>query len=354
MRSAALIASLLVSASCTLIGDEAVRGSRTAYNVALQQSADEQLLLNLVRLRYRDQLLFLEASALTTQFKFRAAADATSEFGSQVTEAFGLDVGVAVEENPTVTYTPLQGADFVQRILTPVKIETLLLLDDSGWSLERLLRLLVEDMNGLDNASRASGPTPAVGPDVTDFRRAAALLRDFELAGSVSGGREDDHVVLVFDDEALASPLFAELADLLGLDPTLGRYRITSHVGTAPRSGDRINLLLRSPAGAMSLLAQGVDVPPGHIESGRVTDTRGAGGEPFDWGGVTSGLMQIHASSTPPVGAAVAVRHRGTWFSIDDADLPSKSTFALLGQVLALQSGDVERALPVLTLPIGG
>jgi len=50
----------------------------------------------------------------------------------------------------------------------------------------------------------------------------------------------------------------------------------------------------------------------------------------------------------------VAVFYRRSWFYIDDSDLDSKSTFSMLGQVFALQSGDVEKMTPVLTLPIGG
>lgn len=47
------------------------------------------------------------------------------------------------------------------------------------------------------------------------------------------------------------------------------------------------------------------------------------------------------------------VRHRGSWFFIDAADLDSKSTFSLLSQLLALQSGEVPSQAPVLTLPVG-
>jgi len=53
-------------ASCASIGPKLVSGSRTDYNVVLRQADDQQMLLNLVRLRYRDQAMFLEVSALNT------------------------------------------------------------------------------------------------------------------------------------------------------------------------------------------------------------------------------------------------------------------------------------------------
>jgi len=52
--------------------------------------------------------------------------------------------------------------------------------------------------------------------------------------------------------------------------------------------------------------------------------------------------------------AAVAVAHRGHWSYIDEADLASKSTFALLAQLCVLQDGSAQGAVPVLTLPVWG
>ena len=52
--------------------------------------------------------------------------------------------------------------------------------------------------------------------------------------------------------------------------------------------------------------------------------------------------------------SAGAVRYRGYWFYIDNTDLHSKSTFALLRRLFFLQAGQFKDAAPVLTLPVGG
>lgn len=77
-------------------------------------------------------------------------------------------------------------------------------------------------------------------------------------------------------------------------------------------------------------------------------------GSEFDWLDVTGELLKIQCSYLPPRQAAVAVRYRGYWFYIDDTDLHSKSTFALLRQLFSLQAGQFTGAAPVLTLPVGG
>jgi len=352
MRRIIIAVALLSLCACGTFGPSAIQASRTDYNVVLRQTEDEQLLLNLVRLRYRDQVLFLEASALNTQFTFGGAAEATSSFGPD-TELYGLEGRVTVEEKPTVTYTPLQGSGFVERVLSPIKLETLLLLDSSGWSSERIFRTCLQRMNGAKNAPTASGPTPSEAPEYEAFLRATRLIRFLETQDMISGARQADGngLVLQFADEAAELPEYQELMQILGLEPGKRFYPFT----TSPSwdDPDRFAVRTRSVAGVMYFLSQSVDVPARDVEAGRVTVTRDKAGEPFDWNRVTDGLMRIHSSDARPNNAAVAVFYRRSWFYIDDSDLDSKSTFSMLGQVFALQSGNVQKMTPVLTLPIG-
>jgi hypothetical protein len=341
----------LLLPGCASLGPGAIQGSRTDYNVALRQTEDEQLLLNLVRLRYRDQVLFLEASALNTQFTFQRSAEAGAEFG-EVDTLYGLKGRIAVEEKPTVTYTPLQGGNFVERVLSPIRQETLFLLNSSGWSSDRVFRTLVQQMNGVRNAPRASGPTPDSAPEYRQFQRVTGLLRSLELKDLVAGGRRGEELVLQFPPEARALPEYRELTQALGLDPERGVYPVVA--ASEGMASGAINVRLRSFVGVMYFLSQAVDVPAKDIAAGRVTVTRDESGRPFEWTRVTEGLMRIRSAERRPANPAVAVFYRGSWFYIDDADLDSKATFSMLGQVFALQSGNVESIAQVLTLPVGG
>ena len=105
---------------------------------------------------------------------------------------------------------------------------------------------------------------------------------------------------------------------------------------------------------AMFYLSQGVDVPENDIEEGRVFTAQYADGQPVDWHTVTQGLFRVRASARKPYDTYVSIKYRGRWFYIDDNDLSSKTTFALLSQLLAIQSGNIRSAGPVLTLPVGG
>jgi len=337
-------------AGCMSAGPTLVSGSRVDYNVVLREADDRQMLLNLVRLRYRDQPLFLEVSALNTQFSISNEVTANTVLG-QGDSYLGVGGTVVAQETPTVSYTPLKGADFVQRVLDPINLDTLFLLDNSGWSSERLFRLLVAEMNKVGNARGASGPTPARAPAYKEFKLLASLLRQLEQEGMVSGGSYRNQTVLIFDSAARHRADYLEFTRLLDLNPD----KLIFPVIVAARGGDvdSINLRFRSLAGVMYFLSQSVQIPEEDIAAGRVTVTRDNAGEVFDWQQVTDGVMRIKSSAQPPVNAAVAVNYRNSWFYIDDSDLDSKSTFVLLGQVYQLQSGEAKTVAPVLTLPVG-
>lgn len=350
----ALVAVPVLMVGCANLGPAAIRAGRTEYNIALGATRDEQLLLNIVRLRYRDPVFFLKTVQLTTQFLFSPELEASASLVPGA-DLYGLRGSYLYEEKPTVSYVPLSGQEFVEQVLTPVSFATIQLLSNAGWSLERILRLCVDELNGVPNAPRAAGPTPSDPPEFEQFRRVASLFRVLQLNKLIGiGTRQEDGEsipTLQFSREALDSPEYQEFVELLGLNPGQTIYKWV--VGVGGGRGDVIAIETRSYSAILFFMSQSVEVPSRDEDEGRVTVTRDESGEPFDWSMVTGEMMRIQSSESRPNNAAVAVRYRGSWFYIDDSDLDSKSTFVLLSQLSALQSGRVEGAAPVLTLPVG-
>ena len=54
--------------------------------------------------------------------------------------------------------------------MTPMSPDLLLMLVKPGWSFARVFRLAVEEIDGLKNAPKASGPTPSFAPEYRDVR----------------------------------------------------------------------------------------------------------------------------------------------------------------------------------------
>ncbi len=353
-----MVVGAVAVSGCTQLGPDLMKAGRNEYNKVLAQTEDEETLLNLVRMRYADNVAMLNVSSVSTSFTWNQGASAQA----QKFEAGSKDDNIAVRgqldytERPTITYTPLGGADLVKNVLTPMEVDSLLLLSRSGWSIERLLRVMANRMNGTDNAREASGPTPEDAPEFAEFFSAAKLLRSLQTQGMITFGYrkvgEEQVPAMRLEPEARGSNEALGLFTLLGLDPNRGLFTIKS--AGRRRSADSLGVELRSLVGIMFFLSHAVDVPARDRVLGRVTVTRNEQGERFDWTAVIGDLLDIRSQSTPPENAAMAVRYRDTWFYVDDSDINSKYTFMLLRTLIALQAGKIERAGPLLTLPVTG
>jgi hypothetical protein len=347
---------MVVIGGCHQAGPASVKMGRAGYNIAIQQTNSEQLLLNLVRLRYRDTPYFMEVSSVSTSFDFDASAAASASVPESEGKIYGFGVGIGYTESPTVSYMPLQGDRFVRQLMSPVDLNTILLLYHSGWSIERIFRVCLQSVNGVKNAPSASGPTPDYVPEYEEFREAVKLLRELQLRRvlDMSHATSDDpnkpSVEIHIAKNALEWDEVKQFCNLLGLEHGRTHFRLTTAVGGGGK--DRIAAVPRSLMGSLFYVSQSVGVPPEDERLGRVTVSRDDQGNRFDWEEVTGGLMHIHSAEKRPSNSYVAIYCRGSWFYIDDSDLTSKSTFSLLMQLFALQAGEVKSTVPILTLSV--
>ncbi len=346
---------ILFLTGCFFGGPQALRTGRVDYNLALQRSSSEQMLLNLVRLRYRDNPVFLEVNSISTQYSLGAGAQAGATVRDQSPETYTAGLNFSYAEKPTITYVPLQGEKFVERLFSPVPVEHLILLYHSGWNVARIFRLCVQQLNDLQNAPSASGPTPSRVPEYRDFYEATALMRYLQekrlldFVYRPTGGTPTPGLYL--SQEAQELPETKRLLKLLGLVPGRNFYPLTTDMTIHDNTVLRIET--RALIGILFYLSHGVEVPKRDEQAGKVTITLDQRGRPFDWAEMLKGLFLVKNSSTPPPDAAVAVKYRGYWFYIDDRDLETKSTFMLLSQLFALEAGKTKSVMPMLTIPIG-
>ena len=359
--SIALTAVALCLAGCVQLGPDLIEAGRNDYNIILQQTEDEETILNLVRVRYGDRPLFLDVTSISTSFTWTQAGSAQGTLvdkrGSEFQRS-NLGVGGNLEytERPTITYTPLGGKDFVRSVLTPADLDTLVLLSNSGWSIDRLLRLMANRMSGLPNAPSASGPTPVDPPLYREFRQAVGLMRELQKKGVLRLGYQEHEgmktPVVMIAHKARNWKQTQALRKLLGLDAQKDVYRLDLK-GNHPR-GDAIGLELRSLLGTFYFVSHGVEVPAHDSDKGHAMMTRDENGKLFDWNLVVGDLINIHSQTEEPDTdtARVAINYRGSWYYIDDSDSNTKYTFLLLEQLAALLGGKVEKAGPLLTLPI--
>lgn len=353
-----ILGQFALSACMSPRGAETISPSGYAYNEAIAKTKSEQLLLNLVRLKYRDAIVFMDIDGVTTQHQYGASFSSETLFPfRQIQDGAALLVpGATASETPTIVYKPLDSSQFAQDLLAPITPETIILLANSGWSIERLLACCVERLGPLSNAPSASGPTPELIPNNAPFRQASALLRDLQKQERVrvkhvlSEGEEPAHTILLIN--AMGTASCTSLKQLLGAASCDLRYRL---IATDISTQDEALLAqTRTVLGALYALSHAIDTPQSHRVASLTTNSRPATPGTPDWETFTSGLFRVQSGASAPDSAAVQVFYRDHWFWIDDSDLDSKTTFNLMLFLLALQSAASDGVSPLLTINAGG
>ena len=172
--------------SCAKYGPVFLQSERSQYNQAIQKTNDEQLLLNLVRLKYHDTPLFMEVNNIASQFTLQNDIGISTQLKAGAKGIFTPDASTFIEERPTISYSPLHGENFVHGVLTAISFKTIVLLFHSGWSIDRIFKICLQRLNMLKNAPSASGPTPKIAPNTEQFFKAVKFLRAIQLKGGLN------------------------------------------------------------------------------------------------------------------------------------------------------------------------
>jgi hypothetical protein len=342
---------------CYSLGPDAIRGTHPLYNQAIVSSVDGQFLANLVRLKYRDTPYFLDVTNIVNSVTLQVSGglDGTevSLPKAATSSLLNINAGSGWSTAPTITYQPVEGEGFVKKFLTPISLDSLVLLVQAGWSLHRVFGVCVEQVNGVRNAVTASGPTPNSPPlDYQRFSRLLFLLDELRTADAIRTDVDPTDKTVHFELRPTpeTEDSIYELKDMLGLDQKRKVFQVTSDL--VHQNAGTIALRTRSPLSVLFYLSQNVDVPDEHKAAGLVTVTRNADGSPFPWSHTPAGSrFKVRWSASPPTSAYTAIPYRDHWFYLEDSDLESKSSFMLMTQVFRLQAGTVQATSPVLTIP---
>jgi hypothetical protein len=417
-RNASLLGGLvllLAQGGCAF-GPKALERTHGRYYESVRQVYEEEFLRNIVHLRYNEGPFALNVSSIATQYELSGTAEARPFFLSpnpsnsnvifRTFTAILPDAVAEVANRPTISLVPADDSDTIREFHTPIPPDVLVFLAQTTWPVSTIFRLWVERLNGVPNAVSASGPPRDVVPDFARFLRVTALLqvaqdrdlislhgesRPTEVGGpfpteavtaaaaveAAKNGleyrlREDGKSwMLVRPERRLvldvhpgdeASPEFMEFTGLLNLFPGQRRYDLVVAGGvpdplrypSAPLT--ELRLEPRSTSQVYFYLANGVEVPPEHLDRGQDRPAVDAEGRVFDRRELTRGLFEVHVCTghKPPQTAYIAVKYRGYWYYIDDRDQETKATMALMIQLSRLNFGRLRASAgPLLTLPAG-
>lgn len=352
MRDAKVLCTIGVAllCGCTSIGPQRLGIDRSDYATHLRETNKDQMLLNIVAMRYGDAPLFLEVSSVISQYTREGSVSASVPVSPPVGNSDSAFVGgnMLLRETPTITYTPLSGDRFARSLLSPIPPASVLGLVESGWSIDSVFPVVLRSINGVSNGSR--NPLFAHSPDPEFARVIAAMARvqrSRALVLHVERGPETQ-----FSAHASLSPQpteqdrtdLAYLVRALNL-PGDGRGEFKVAFGDGQVAPDTLTLGTRSMFEIFSEMAQGVEVP--------ARDTGGRTIETSPGAADSAPLIHIRSGAEHPADAHAAIRYRGTWFWIDGTDEQSKRMFLIAQIILSLNDTSGGANAPLVTIPTG-
>jgi len=348
----ALLCLFLVQ-GCGTIGPSTIERDRFEYSSAIAESWKEMMLLNIVKLRYGDTPMFLEVGSIVNQYTLekQLESELTVKSGDLVGDGWLIGGSGKYSDRPTVTYSPLIGEKFSKSLLTPIPPHALIMLIQSGWDSDFILRICLSAINDLHNSSnrRMMQSRPAD----ENFELLLSHFSAIQQAGGL-GGRlieRDGKRSIVYFKQNLAQDVenrFTDVVRLLGLQPGTRQFRLV--YGSTAASDMEIAMLTRSMLDIISELAQFVEIPQKDIDENRASP--GAVDKSATTAEKRSRIF-IKSDSDQPDDAFISVRYRNIWFYIEDTDFRSKRMFSFLLFLLSLAEGGSKGLTPILTLPAG-
>jgi hypothetical protein len=350
---AALCLMLLAPSGCSLVGPKAISAGRAHYNEAINKTEDEQMLLWIVRNRYGETSSLLAVNGVAANVRFSTNVGIEAGLGpseNYVGNLVPLGGGVIYEENPTITYTPVQGEKYLRQFLSPIPLDILVLLARNETFSGSTFLLLANRINDMRNPDFLY-ESPTV-PE-SRFQRFVEIYRELDRDGVlqiVSDRREDIPFSIFITDYAPAyTDKVSKFLALLGLPMPQDKSKeiiLPVYFAVKKVNFDGMALSTRSTFDLIQILMAAIEVPQEHKAEGLAVN--------YPPPGLAGKDIHIHSSKNKPKGTAIAANYRGYWFYIDDADLNTKLFYRMvrtLWSVSIAASAD-QRSAPLLTIPV--
>jgi len=344
---------LCALSGCAMVGPKSISMGRADYNDAINKTEDEQMLLTIVKGRYGETSSLLAVTGVAANVRFGSRAGAQVGIGPSESYKGNLvpfSAGLAYEENPTITYSPIQGERYLRQLLSPIPLDILVLIIRAGTSQAAYLTMLANRINDLRNPDFLE--TPSAEPDHR-FQRFVELNQALDQA-CVLQWVEDPREEVPFDILITGySPTYAgkvrEYLKILGLSMPSDESQdiiIPIYFSIKGRDWEGVAISTRSTFDLIEILRAAIEIPEEHVVAGLAY--------PSPTPGLAGKDICIHTSEGKPEGAVVSVKYRGYWYYIDQADMHTKLFYHMVRILwsVSIAAATDQRAAPVLTIPV--
>jgi hypothetical protein len=373
-----ILLTLLVLAGCTSLGPARVKTDRVQYNDIVQETDNEQLLKNIVRLRYFHSTNYLAITNVTSSYSLNHTVALTNISENSATTnlawgSLGITPSVSYSDSPTISYVPVTDADFIRSMQSPVSFNDFALLSrQAPFEQALLMTLIIQKMGPLDTNLSIHGNIVTMSKEYYEYDHCFDLLRkmfrDENITFQPYVFNKKPALVLIFKHKKSQDALtIKKMLHIPATSPTIillekenfgllkNKSGLLVPTNTKPIYRNVVYIQQRSINAILGFVARGVEVPQSDIENHSAFAILGPQGHIYSSDPFLKDIISIYHSETEPQNDVLVktnVNHH--WFYIKDSDAASKITFDILVRLVLLTASiSAEQQGPALTLPIG-
>lgn len=331
----------IIAFACKTVGPQHLVQDRSAYINAISDSRKNQLLLNIVKLRYADAPEFLDINSIVNSYEVKKEMNAKLGWDKGFGWMPGTGGNASFSDKPTVSYAPLSGNKFAMSLMNPLGPSTVLGLVFAGYPVDMIFRLTVSSINNVKNSYSGSLRKTAAS---NEFNQLLAALRHIQdnngLLVNLHPGKDGIlDLVLNTNKEVDVANDIALVKSILGIKSNHEILRVA--YGSFVNDSIDIALKTRSLLEIITEVASNVEVPLEHIASKQALPTDN-----------TTPFLHIHSSNSIPKDPFFSIAYNGYWFYLDKNDYESKKKFSFLLLLSSLSDTDDHQGSPILTIPV--
>ncbi len=365
---------IFILGSCASIGPKHIDLDRANYNDIIWQTDLEQLLKNIVRLRYIETSSYFQVTNVTA-----SSSLVQSVSGQLVGPPSSLSYypqwsagpQMVYTDSPTISYAPIGNAAFVASLEKPVNFNYFILLTHGArYGFDDLAKVMLSRIGPLANSPSATSLSVYELPDYKPFYRFVDLVEKMLTTRAIIPKpiyfNETLGIMLRFQQKNSANALL--LKKMVGV-PANSENIIIMPEGEAvivqekngqlvvPPIPNKLSNVVyaqtRSINAMLTFLSHAVHVPHPDIKAHMTLEGHYPDNTVFNWNPLMKGVLTIHCANFEPMENVMIktyVNHH--WFYIKASDVDSKMTLYLVIKLIEIVSVlPPQYQGPSLTLP---
>jgi hypothetical protein len=393
-------ASALFIGGCAQWGANVLEENHVAFNTAVCQAMDSQMLLNIVRMSMEEPTQWMMVSAINVNTSVGGSLNGGVTIPSSGFVSGTSGGATSFTYTPNITMIPKQGEQLARELMSPIPVSSIESMVSASWPMSWVIFLTCEQFQNVSSFDVTRGfeihtNDPRFGRMMQLFDELQSKhLTSLSLSsvpivwneepiqaaevnlGSIVSAKKDralmhkrpdgmydyvsiESVPVLTMYEGIQNDLHGEeLLKLLDLEKVPGSYRMISVENPLP--GKHVSMRTRSLAALMRLMSFGVDSvanappPQENVDTPEeLWNLLSAINTTNDLSRNVNAVFRVHRGARAPSDATVSVAFRGQQFWIEASDRTTKEVFALVRDLYDLQVKSGNETTPVLTIPVG-